>query len=230
MCNIYDPSELDRINELFMTAAEGFTYPRQAYKNYEAPMVHVNDHGQRECVLARFGVISNRGPDKKPIIVTNARSETVGEKRTFSGDWRAGRLCLVPASSIYEPNYEADPDKSVRYRIWLKDQADFAIAGVWQMYQHEGEPPRYRFTMLTMNADHHAVFRRMHAPKDEKRGVVMLHQDQWDDWLECRDPERARTFLKLYPAELMDCGAAPAPPRKKESARPVDDLFGGQPD
>lgn len=46
----------------------------------------------------------------------------------------------------------------------------------------------------------------------------MLTRDKWDAWLSCRDPEVARTFLSLYPAELMD--AAPAPANRKVPKKP----------
>ena len=50
------------------------------------------------------------------------------------------------------------------------------------------------FTMLTVNADEHPLMRRMHAPGKEKRSVVIVPRDRWDDWLDCRDPEAARSF------------------------------------
>ena len=77
--------------------------------------------------------------------------------------------------------------------------------------------------MLTLNADDHAIFRRMHKPTNpdgspkEKRGVVMLARDRWDEWLACRDPEVARSFLTLYPAERME--AAPAPVERKTAKK-----------
>lgn len=88
--------------------------------------------------------------------------------------------------------------------------------------------------MLQLNAEDHAIFKRMHKPTNpdgspkEKRRVVMLIRNKWEDWLVCRDPKVARTFLSLYPAELME--AAPAPPQKKMSGmqKPPpasDDLF-----
>ncbi|MFJ1259286.1 hypothetical protein [Cupriavidus sp. CuC1] len=35
----------------------------------------------------------------------------------------------LPASAFYEPNFESGP-KSVRWRIQLKDEPEFAIAGL----------------------------------------------------------------------------------------------------
>ncbi|WP_423739683.1 hypothetical protein [Cupriavidus basilensis] len=56
------------------------------------------------------------------------------EKRSFAGAWTNGLLCLVPAASFYEANYE-DGAKSVRWRIWLKDEPDSRLRGY-------GEPGR----------------------------------------------------------------------------------------
>jgi hypothetical protein len=35
------------------------------------------------------------------------------------------------------------------------------------------------------NADDHPLMKRMHKPDDEKRMVVILAPDQYDDWLHC---------------------------------------------
>jgi putative SOS response-associated peptidase YedK len=71
-----------------------------------------------------------------------------------------------------------------------------------------------------------ARLNELDSPK-EKRGVVMLTRDKWEDWLACRDPEVARTFLSLHPAELM--GAEPAPPEntapRKQKPPGSGDLF-----
>ncbi|TDF55123.1 hypothetical protein E1J61_36490 [Cupriavidus sp. L7L] len=115
----------------------------------------------------------------------------------------------LPAMVVYEPNYEAGP-KSVRHKICLKDKPAFGIAGLWR----DWPDGTHSFTMLTVNAEHHSLMNRMHKPGSEKRGVVKLPSEEWDDWLTCRDPEKARTFLRLLPAEYMEAEPAPVPPRK----------------
>ncbi|MBA9859492.1 SOS response-associated peptidase family protein [Ralstonia insidiosa] len=216
MCNNYKPSEIDIIHSLYHAALDDGDYPPETFPDYAAPIVRANEHGERDCVVANFGFVPKRRmPPGVSFDTTNARSETVGEKPTWAKYWKAGQLCLVPARCVFEPNYEGDPKKSTRYRIWLKDQADFAIAGLWRAWEARADNLKagFSFTMLTVNAEHHEVFRRMHRPGKEKRGVVMLPREQWDDWLTCRDPEHARTFLNLYPAELMDTEPAPVPRR-----------------
>ena len=90
-------------------------------------------------------------------------------------------------------------------RIWLPGEPAFGIAGLWRSWPDAA----LSFTMLTVNSTQHPVMERFHKPGDEKRSVVVIPPEQWDDWLACRDPEVARTFLKLFPAEAVQAEPAP---------------------
>jgi putative SOS response-associated peptidase YedK len=49
-----------------------------------------------------------------------------------------------------------------------------------------------------------------------------------DAWLQCRNPEEARSFLRPFPAERMKTWAAPKEPKKpraKEAAPETGSLF-----
>jgi putative SOS response-associated peptidase YedK len=59
---------------------------------------------------------------------------------------------------------------------------------------------------------------RFHKPDDEKRMVVILRPDQYDDWLHC-SAEDAPQFFERYPAELLTSHAAP------RSAKPQASIF-----
>lgn len=50
---------------------------------------------------------------------------------------------------------------------------------------------------------------RFHRPEEEKRSLVIVPSADYDEWLGCKDPERARTYLQPYPAGLM--AGEPAP-------------------
>ena len=67
------------------------------------------------------------------------------------------------------------------------------------------------FAMLTVNADEHPLMRRFHRPDDEKRMVVILHPDDYTDWLSCRVAE-ARRHFRLWQGPL-EAGPEPLPPR-----------------
>ncbi|WP_354687128.1 SOS response-associated peptidase family protein [Cupriavidus necator] len=219
MCNNYIPVQAQLLRDVYGVEPPAAAYPPETWPDYMAPIVRLDAAGGRQAVLGNFGMMpKSRIPSGvKPFDTTNARSETVGERRTFSAAWKNGQLCLAPASALFEPNYESGP-KSVRYRIWARDQENFAIAGLWRDW-----PDGFTsWTMLTVNAENHPLMRRMHAPGKEKRSVVILHRDQWDDWLNCSDPEVARTFLNLYPADLMDTEPAPRASRKSKPHQASD--------
>jgi putative SOS response-associated peptidase YedK len=64
--------------------------------------------------------------------------------------------------------------------------------------------------MLTVNADGHPVYQRMHKPGDEKRMIVILDPEQYDNWLRCT-PIEAKKFFVQWPGTLE---AFPAPLRR----------------
>ena len=172
------------------------------------PLLPVARHTPTSCSVHTAANVTSP-PGVANLDTTNARSETVGEKRSFSGPWKKGQLCLVPAASFYEPFYEAGQPKSVRWRIWLKDEPEFAIAGLWRAWPGEAGAEVFSFTMLTINSDTHPLMNRFHAPGKEKRMIVIVPRAEWDDWLTCRDPEVARSFLREFPADQMQAEPAP---------------------
>ena len=187
-------------------------YPPETWPDYAAPIiVGAGGDGARQALVGTFGMVPKTRipPGVAKFDTTNARSETVGEKRSFSGPWKKGQLCLVPAASFYEPFYEAGQPKSVRWRIWLKDEPEFAIAGLWRAWPGEAGAEVFSFTMLTINSDTHPLMNRFHAPGKEKRMIVIVPRAEWDDWLTCRDPEVARSFLREFPADQMQAEPAP---------------------
>lgn len=92
----------------------------------------------------------------------------------------------------------------------MADGSPFAVAGLWKSWPGEEEEGiSYSFTQLTVNADDHEVMKRFHRVGDEKRSLVVIPPNEYDSWLNCKDPELARTFMSLYPSELMDCAPTP---------------------
>jgi len=56
--------------------------------------------------------------------------------------------------------------------------------------------------MLTINADEHPLMKQFHKPTDEKRMVVILPEDRYDEWLNAA-PETSSNFLRLYPSNEL---------------------------
>ena len=55
--------------------------------------------------------------------------------------------------------------------------------------------------MLTINADGHCLMQKFHKPTDEKRMVVVLPEDQYQDWLAASSGISMR-FMQPYAVEL----------------------------
>ena len=85
----------------------------------------------------------------------------------------------------------------------------FFVAGLWREWSEADGSVQASFTQITINADEHALMRRMHKPDDEKRSLVILPAGEVEEWLACRDLDTARSFLRHYPAERMKAWAAP---------------------
>lgn len=63
--------------------------------------------------------------------------------------------------------------------------------------------------MLTINADDHPLMRQFHKPADEKRMVVVLPPERYQDCLEA-PAEHSMDFMRLCPAHLLQA-SQPAP-------------------
>lgn len=215
MCVNYITVSRQICSEWFKTPLEADQDWRdEIYQDYQAPFIVHDREGRRRGLLGSYGFIPKRKmPPGQRLTTMNARGETVGQLRTYKQAWATSQLCLVPCLAVFEPNWEQP--KHIRYAIGMADKAPFAVAGIWRAWDEEDGGRSHSFTQLTVNADAHPLMRRFHKPGDEKRSVIVVRADEYDDWLGCKDPERARSFMTLYPAELMAAEAAPRPPSEK---------------
>lgn len=76
------------------------------------------------------------------------------------------------------------------------------IAGLWTSNRKATGSEVLSFTMLTINADEHSLFNQFHKPQDEKRMVVILGEDQYDEWLQA-PAGKSMDFMRQYPAEEL---------------------------
>lgn len=223
MCVNFNPPSHTTLEELLgnlIDLRDIGVWKAETWKDYQAPIVRRSADGGREGLLATYGMVPRKRipAGVRPFDTMNARVETIGQLRSFSGAWKRTQLCLVPMTAFYEPSYESG--KPVRWGIGMADKAPFAVAGLWREWKDENGIEA-SFTQLTMNADEHPLMRRFHRPEDEKRGLVIVPQAEWDDWLGCTDPEYARSFVRPYPAEAMTSWEFPVPPRAKKEPAPI---------
>jgi len=186
----------------------------ELYRDYLGPIIIHDDSGNRKGLLGNYSMVPKRKlPPGKDFSTMNARDDTVGQLKNYKPYWNAGQLCLIPMQAFFEPNWEQP--KHVRWSIGMADNSPFAVAGLWREWKEADGSTSFAFTQLTINADDHPLMKRFHKPGEEKRSLVIVPNTEFDDWLSCSDPERARTFLRPYPAELMR--GTPAPKLKAPS-------------
>ncbi|MBR7800989.1 SOS response-associated peptidase [Undibacterium fentianense] len=218
MCVNYTPTRRDQIAAKFQALDQtGEEWRPETWQDYRAPFITHDALKRRRAQLGTYGMIpKNQIPvGSKRFSTMNARAETIGELRSFAKSWRTNQRCLVPLQNFFEPNYENG--KAERWQIGIEDASDFAVAGLYRIWDEPDGQQSFSFTQITINADEHPLMRRFHQPGDEKRALVILHEEDYDDWLSCTNPEIARAYLTLFPAEKM--WARPAPIKSPQTLK-----------
>jgi putative SOS response-associated peptidase YedK len=124
----------------------------------------------------------------------NAKSETITEKPAFRNAFRRKR-CLVPTDGFFEWK-KTGPKEKIPYRILMKDENLFSMAGIWEEWKNpEGAIVR-SFSILTVSPN--ALMQNIH-----NRMPVILKPEHEKIWLSEVPEETILPLLKPYPAELM---------------------------
>lgn len=220
MCVNYTPTRKERMDYFRAIGLPMEQWGEEVWQDYDAPIIRHDEQGNRQALLGKYSMIpKSRIPaDVKRYSTMNARAETLGSLRSYAPSWQTGKLCLVPMQHFFEPNYESG--QAERWRIGLLDEPDFAVAGLYKEWPEADGSVSYSFTQITINADDHPLMNRFHKPGEEKRSLVILASEDFDEWLSCHDPEFARAFLQPFPAERMFAESAPKQKAEK-TTRPV---------
>ena len=105
------------------------------------PVLVIKNEGKIKTTFMKWGFISPwaKEPFEKNIPRPfNARSETVEEKKIFSGSWKHKR-CLIPASGFFEK----------AYRIRKKNYETFWLGGIWSKWSSPDGAELESFCILT---------------------------------------------------------------------------------
>lgn len=158
-----------------------------------------------EALHGLFGLVPHWSSDAKIARHTyNARSETVSEKPSFRDAFRQNQRCIIPLEAFFEPDWRSG--KAVAARIESVTGDPLGIAGLWSSWKSPQGEPLHSYTMLTINADAHGLMNQFHKPTDEKRMVVILPADRYQDWLE--PSIDAKRFMLAYPAAQLRAAIA----------------------
>ena len=132
--------------------------------------------------------------------LVNARHETVSTSNNFRDAWLSGQRCIVPMMAFFEDDYR--PGKAVPTRISRIDGKPMGAAGVWCHWRGAGGEDIISFTLLTVNANSHALMHRYQNPGAEKRMPVILSEGAYDAYLSAR-PDKAKEFMRPFAAERL---------------------------
>ena len=209
MCSNYQPvTRRDRLLSFFGVERARDEPPADVFPTALAPFIRLAEPGSGDKVVddGAFGLLPFFAKEIAYGRRTyNARSETVHRLASFRDAWRRAQRCIVPAECIYEPCWESG--RAVRWRIGQPGAVPLGIAGVYTRWKHPDGFEMFSFAMLTVNADGHPVFQRLHRPGDEKRMVVILDPSEHDAWLTCKVAD-ASGYFRQWRGELL---AEPAP-------------------
>ena len=216
MCANYRPvTRMDRLLAFFgVERNPGDATPPEVWPLGLAPFIRLHEDGSGNKVIDNgvFGLLPHFAKELAYGRKTyNARSETVHQLPCFKEAWATGRRCIIPAEALFEQCYESG--EAQRWCIQQPGDIPMGIAGVYRQWRAPDGRFLWTFAMLTVNAEGHPVYRRMGAPGDEKRMVVILEPAEYDRWLRC-SPDEAKSFFRQWRGPL-DAFAAPLPPRTR---------------
>ena len=163
-------------------------------------VVRLREDRQRELSLLRWGLVPSWAKDPaRAASMINARSETVDTKPAFRAAFKR-RRCLLPATGFYEWCQAGRSRQPVLIR--LQQTEPFAFAGLWETWTDPAGGELETCTILTTAAN--GLLAGLHD-----RMPVILAPDDYEDWLNCPEPElpslhRLWTPYSAKQMELVD--------------------------
>ncbi len=170
----------------------------------------VEEDEERKLELLRWGLIPSWAKD--PEIgsrMINARGETVSEKPSFRKAFKA-RRCLILADGFYE--WQKIDNGKQPYHVRMKDASPFAFAGLWEIWNGDGDGIR---TCAIITTEANDFMSEIHH-----RMPVILHPDDYEMWLDPSFEEKGplSALLKPYPDYAMETY-----PMSRRVNRPTND-------
>jgi putative SOS response-associated peptidase YedK len=154
------------------------------------PIVRMTE-GERHFALVRWGLIPSwviKDP-KAFALVINARGESVNDKPAFRNAMRY-RRCLIPADGFYEWKRAGEAKRP--YHVRLKGGGPLAFAGLWESWSGPNGEEVETAAIVTTIANR--ALRSIHD-----RMPVMLEEETYDLWLDCRNVDAASASALIAP-------------------------------
>lgn len=146
-----------------------------------------------EVTLARWGLVPSWSKEPRTSYsMINARAETLLEKPSYKRLIEK-RRCLIIADSFYE--WKKTDGKKQPFRIMLKSDELFAFAGLWDLWEKEGNA---LISCSIITTSPNALVAKIHD-----RMPVILARDAERAWLSDIPVKEALAQLRAYEAKDM---------------------------
>ena len=159
---------------------------------------------QMELAQGQFGLVptwvkSASDAKLRSTKLAVTRYETMSTATPTRETWLKAQRCIIPMQAFFEDDWRTR--KAVPTRIARVDGKPMGVAGLWERWARDGEEI-ISFTLLTVNANSHALMNRYGQNGNEKRMPAILNEGAYGAWLNA-PLDKAREFMRAYPANLL---------------------------
>ena len=158
----------------------------------QLPVITNQEPGQLSFL--RWGLVPFWAKDPKiGYKMINTRAESITEKPSFKSAFKKQR-CLIPANGFFE--WKKDENKTP-YRIFLKSESIFSMAGIWETWKDAEGRPLNTFSIVTTTPNQ--LMENIH-----NRMPVILPVEMEKVWLSENNESELLKLLKPYNPLEMD--------------------------
>lgn len=183
------------IRPIAKAAAPGWEPKFNIAPTTQIPVIVFKD-GERQVVMMRWGLVPAWSKEIGAFSTFNARDDTLEKKPMFRGAWKAGRRCIIPASSFFEWKKEGAAKQP--FAIGMGNGGPLAFAGLWEEWRPKGGEPVLSCTIVTTAPN------TLLAPIHDRMPVILDAAD-WGAWLgeEKASDAALRGMLKPFDPRRM---------------------------
>lgn len=196
MCNRYSLANVEALRRLLDEL--GLATPDDLLARYNLPLtapapIVVQQAGNRRLGRAAFGLeLPPREPGGRPMLVGNARAETLLQRPAFR-DAARHRRCAVPADGFFE--WEKVGARRQPHYFHRPDRSPFFFAGLWRP-DADGTPASFVIVTTTPNAVVAPIHDRMPVVLDTPAATAWVGDEPLP-------PERLGALCVPCPAPLL---------------------------
>ena len=164
-----------------------------------APVPLVMELAQGQFGLVPTWVKSASDAKLRSTKLAVTRYETMSTATPTRDAWLKGQRCIIPMQAFIEEDWRSG--KAVPTRIARVDGKPMGVAGLWERWT-QGSEEIISYTLLSVNANSHALMNRYGQNGNEKRMPAILNEGAYGAWLSA-PLEKAREFMRAYPTNLL---------------------------